>query len=264
MSPHRPRKRFGQNFLIDSDVIEKIVTAIDPQPQQPLLEIGPGQGALTQELLRHIEHLTAVEIDRDLVALLSRQFGKNRLTLHSEDILNFSLHRLQLPQNKRLRVVGNLPYNISTPLIFHLLQQSELIADMHFMLQEEVADRLVAPAGGKTYGKLTVMASYHCRIEKLFTVPPSAFSPPPQVHSALVRLTPHRPLPVAVDQLSSLEKVVATAFIQRRKTIRNSLKKILPSTMIKQAGVNPTLRPEQLSLSQFALLANQLSSRADD
>ncbi|MBF0218218.1 MAG: 16S rRNA (adenine(1518)-N(6)/adenine(1519)-N(6))-dimethyltransferase RsmA [Gammaproteobacteria bacterium] len=257
-SSHRPRKRFGQNFLIDRSVLYQIADAVAPQLGDNLLEIGPGQGALTAVLLTRIKHLTAVEIDRDLVAYLQRHFTAAQLTLYSEDILRFNLSRIA-QDNAAFRIVGNLPYNITTPLLFHLLASHVAIADMHFMLQREVADRLVATPGSEQYGRLGIMVSYHCQVERLFEVPPEAFSPPPKVTSAVVRLVPHRTPPVALHHLKSLEQVVTTAFSQRRKTVRNSLKNLLNETHFSAANIDPGERPERLSLVQFAALANQLN-----
>jgi 16S rRNA (adenine1518-N6/adenine1519-N6)-dimethyltransferase len=256
---HRPRKRFGQNFLHDQGVIQRIVQAIQPRTGERLVEIGPGQGALTRQVLEHVEHMDAVELDRDLIPLLEQEFGP-RLEIHSQDALKFDFCRL-VPEGGRLRVIGNLPYNISTPLLFHLMEGRHCIQDMHFMLQKEVVERLAAAPGSKAYGRLSIMVQYYCRVEKLFIVHPGAFYPPPKVDSAIVRLVPHAEPPVAVDSADDLSQLVAQAFSQRRKTLRNTLKGLLDETEILACGIDPQLRPEQLSLPQFAALANRYSER---
>jgi 16S rRNA (adenine1518-N6/adenine1519-N6)-dimethyltransferase len=254
---HRPRKRFGQNFLHDPGVIQRIVQAIAPRPGEHIVEIGPGQGALTRRVLDHIGHLDAVELDRDLVPRLEREFG-SRLTLHQQDALKFDFCTL-VAEGERLRVIGNLPYNISTPLLFHLMEGRHCIQDMHFMLQKEVVERLAAEPGSKAYGRLGIMVQYYCRVEKLFIVPPGAFHPPPKVDSAIVRLVPHHQPPVAVSAVADLSQLVAQAFSQRRKTLRNTLKGLLTEEDIRACDVDPQLRPEQLSLSEYAALANRYS-----
>jgi 16S rRNA (adenine1518-N6/adenine1519-N6)-dimethyltransferase len=254
---HRPRKRFGQNFLHDQGVIQRIVQAIQPRPGDTLVEIGPGQGALTRQVLEHIEHMDAVELDRDLIPLLEEEFGP-RLTIHQQDALKFDFCRL-VPEGGRLRVIGNLPYNISTPLLFHLMEGRHCVRDMHFMLQKEVVERLAAAPGSKAYGRLGIMTQYYCRVEKLFTVHPGAFNPPPKVDSAIVRLVPHQQPPVEVASTEDLSQLVAQAFSQRRKTLRNTLKGLLTEADILACGVDPQLRPEQLSLPRFAALANRYS-----
>ncbi len=253
---HRPRKRFGQHFLHDEKVIRDIVAAIAPQPDDTLVEIGPGRGAITRPLLRRLGRMHAVELDRDLVPALARLCADaGELTLHAADALNFDFARLK-PHAGRLRVVGNLPYNISTPLIFHLLAAAHAIADMHFLLQKEVVERITAQPGGGAYGRLSVMVQYRCRCEKLFGVGNGAFSPPPRVDSALLRLTPYARPCVAVRDEQRFARIVSQAFSQRRKTIRNNLKRWLTVEAIEAAGVDPGLRPERLSLAQFAALAN--------
>ena len=262
---HRPRKRFGQNFLRDPGVIQRIARAIHPRPQQHLVEIGPGQGALTASLLDSGCRLDAVELDRDLVPVLLAQFVSNKqFRLHQADALNFDFKTLQT-EGEKLRVVGNLPYNISTPLIFHLLEQQEVIADMYFMLQLEVVNRLAAAPGSKHYGRLSVMAQYYCQVQALFEVPPGAFYPPPKVQSAIVQLVPHLavdgklPCPAAdIEQLQSLLRVV---FNQRRKTLRNSLKGLLSVEDIEALDIDPSQRPENLTLQQFVALSNRAGER---
>jgi len=262
MANHTPRKRFGQNFLHDDTVIERIVQAINPQPGQHLVEIGPGQGALTQPLIKQVDTLDAVELDRDLVSLLAEKYADQGLQLHSMDALKADFCELATAGEK-LRIIGNLPYNISTPLLFHLFEQKACIADMHFMLQKEVVQRMAADPGSKTFGRLSVMAQYHCQITPLFTVKPGAFFPPPKVDSMIVRLRPHQQPPVNMDEPELLAKIVGQAFSQRRKTLRNSIKSLLDVEAIRQCDIDPGIRPEQLSLSQFACLANRLS-KIDD
>lgn len=257
---HRPRKRFGQNFLHDPGIIERIVDLINPKPNQQLVEIGPGQGALTAPLLVAAGKLDVVELDRDLIPELEARFaGQGELNIHQADALKFDL--CQLTDNK-LRVVGNLPYNISTPLLFHLMQQLHCIQDMHFMLQKEVVNRITAEPGNKQYGRLGVMLSYYCQSERLLTIGPGAFNPPPKVDSAIVRLVPHPVPPVQVDDVPFLSRLVAQAFSQRRKTIRNSLKVWFDQQQIEALSIDPSLRPEQLSLAQFAVLANAVEGES--
>ncbi len=258
---HQPRKRFGQNFLHDPGVIRGIVAAIHPKPGERMAEIGPGLGALTAPLLEALSELDVVELDRDLIPHLEQQFANTgQLRIHNTDALKFDFCSL-VGSEEKLRVVGNLPYNISTPLIFHLLEQSHCIHDMHFMLQKEVVDRLAAEPGNGDYGRLSVMVQYHCCVERLFTVPPGAFNPPPKVHSAIVRLTPYREKPVTVRSEVGLRRLVAQAFGQRRKTLRNNLKPLLDSAAIEAQGIDPGRRPETLSLREFAALADAVNER---
>ena len=258
---HRARKRFGQNFLHDAGVIHRILRAIHAKAGQHLLEIGPGQGALTEGLIGSGAKLDVIELDQDLVPLLKLRFGINpQFTLHQGDALKFDFSSIGSPSDK-LRVVGNLPYNISTPLIFHLLDNAPLIRDMHFMLQKEVVERLAAEPGGGDWGRLSIMVQYHCRVEHLFNVGPGAFNPPPKVDSAIVRLVPHEVLPHPAKDHRLLERVVREAFNMRRKTLRNTLKQLLPAEAIEAAGVDGGLRPEQLDLAAFVRLADQLAAR---
>jgi 16S rRNA (adenine1518-N6/adenine1519-N6)-dimethyltransferase len=256
---HRPRKRFGQNFLHDPQVIQRIVDNIRPRAGQAMVEIGPGEGALTAELLPLLGQLDVVELDRDLIPLLeTRLAGLGELRIHQADALKFDFCQLS-PGPAQLRVVGNLPYNISTPLLFHLLDMSHCIQDMHFMLQKEVVERITAQPGSGQYGRLSVMMQYHCQTEMLFTVGPGAFRPAPKVDSAIVRLTPHRQPPVAVE-VDRLAQLVSRAFAQRRKTLRNNLKGLLDTSAIEAAGIDPGIRPERLSLEEFARLAEHLQN----
>lgn len=255
---HRARKRFGQNFLHDPGVINRIARAIHAKPHQHVVEIGPGQGALTAAILDSGCRLDAIELDRDLVPLLLAQFANNpRFTLHQGDALTFDFSALH--QGEPLRIVGNLPYNISTPLIFHLLEQKALIGDMLFMLQLEVVNRLAASPGNKSYGRLSVMAQYYCDVQSLFEVPPEAFQPRPKVQSAIVQLTPHTSLPHIADNVEQLQSLLRIVFNQRRKTLRNSLKGLLDADAIEALGIDPAQRPENLSPQQFVELSNAIN-----
>lgn len=252
---HQPRKRFGQNFLHDSNIIARIVSAIAPKADDVMVEIGPGQGALTTQLLDRLNALHAVELDRDLIPLLNTMFATKALTLHEADALQFDFS--QLMQGKAIRIVGNLPYNISTPLIFHLLSYKEQVRDMHFMLQLEVVDRLAAAPGSKIYGKLSVVAQYYYQVDKLFNVPAAAFNPPPKVMSAIVKLTPCQHAIMANDE-KLFERIVKISFSQRRKTLRNNLKQLLSSEQLGALDQDLTQRPEQLSLDDYIRLSNSI------
>jgi 16S rRNA (adenine1518-N6/adenine1519-N6)-dimethyltransferase len=249
---HQARKRFGQNFLQDQSIIYNIIAQAHPAAGEHWLEIGPGLGALTKPLLKTQVTLDVVELDRDLVKHLQQQFADHpNLTIQSADALEFDFSTLTHAEEK-LRVIGNLPYNISTPLMFHLLENTNCIQDMHFMLQKEVVDRICAPPGSKTYGRLSVMMQYYCATEILFDVPPESFDPAPKVMSAIVKLTPHRQPPVTIKNLPSFKKLVTQAFSQRRKTIRNSLKNLVDEQQMLALNIDPKLRAESLSLEQFA------------
>jgi len=257
---HRARKRFGQNFLHDPAIIQRIVQAVSPLPGQRLVEIGPGQGAITLPLLAACERLDVIELDRDLVEPLARKAAAaGTLLIHQADALKFDFSTLA--QGAKLRVVGNLPYNISTPLLFHLLAQSDYIQDMHFMLQKEVVARMAAEPGNADYGRLSVMIQYHCRVTPLFAIGPGAFRPAPKVDSAFVRLVPWPQAPVAVDDYSCLGTVVRQAFAQRRKTLRNTLKGLLSEADIRSSGGDPAARAETVTLQQYAALANKLAQQ---
>jgi 16S rRNA (adenine1518-N6/adenine1519-N6)-dimethyltransferase len=258
---HVARKRFGQNFLHDPTIIGRIISAINPKPDQHLVEIGPGLGALTEEILLEAGALEAVELDRDLIPVLRTKFFRyeGKFTIHEADALKFDFASLQNDE-RPLRVVGNLPYNISTPLIFHLLSFSGLISDMHFMLQKEVVERLAAQPGEDHYGRLGIMAQYYCRVEKLFIVPPGAFNPAPKVDSAIVRLIPHTTLPIEAKDPNLLADVVRTAFGQRRKTLRNNMKGLITGEQLEALGIDPGLRPERLSLAQFIAISDAIHS----
>lgn len=258
MSKHRPGKRFGQHFLTDPGVIHAIVEAIRPQPSDTIVEIGPGPGAITRPLSRRAGHLHLVELDRDLAAALEREFAaQDNVTVHEGDALNFDFQSL----GDDLRIVGNLPYNISTPLLFHLMSQRDAIRDMHFMLQKEVVDRMAARPGSKAYGRLGVMLSCHQTIEALFDVPPESFDPPPEVVSAVVRLTPKRDNACAISDEDHMSRLVAAAFGQRRKTLRNSLSEFASTDELQAVGIDPGLRAEQLDVDAFVALSNALVSQ---
>jgi len=253
---HRPRKRFGQNFLHDPAVIRRILAAVAPRPGQHLVEIGPGQGAITVELLEAAGRLDAVELDRDLVEPLAQRCrGLGTLRIHNADALTFDLCGLAFP-GERLRLVGNLPYNISTPLLFRFLDQASCIEDVHLMLQREVVDRITAAPGSKTYGRLSVMVQTYCRAMPLFTIRPGAFNPAPKVDSAFLRLNPYRPLPYPVEDRQLLARLVAAAFSQRRKTLRNSLRGLVSHELLLAQGIDPGKRAEELSVATFVVLAN--------
>jgi 16S rRNA (adenine1518-N6/adenine1519-N6)-dimethyltransferase len=250
----RARKRFGQHFLADESVVEQILAAVAAQPAERLLEIGPGRGAITAGLLASGCELHAVELDRDLARLLRARYAQEpRFHLHEADALDMRLADLAPPDARRWRVVGNLPYNISTPLLFHLLDQYREIEDMHIMLQREVVERMAAKPGGRDYGRLTVMMAPVAETERLFDVPPDAFQPPPQVTSTVARIRLRRDPAFVVD--ARFARVVQTAFSQRRKTLRNALRTELDSATIEACGVDPSTRPETLTPAQFAQLA---------
>ncbi|MFT6990805.1 MAG: 16S rRNA (adenine1518-N6/adenine1519-N6)-dimethyltransferase [Paraglaciecola sp.] len=257
---HTARKRFGQNFLHDNYVIDQIVTVIGPQKDQHMVEIGPGLGALTEPVCELVDALTVIELDRDLATRLrTHPFMASKLTIIEADALKYDYSQL-LSDDKPLRIFGNLPYNISTPLMFHLFSFANKVQDMHFMLQKEVVNRLAASPGNKSYGRLSVMAQYHCQIIPVLQVPPEAFNPPPKVDSAVVRLVPHQQKPVSLINEDTLHKVCAQAFNQRRKTIRNSLKESLSEQQLMDLDINPELRAENLSLEQYAKIANAVDS----
>ena len=256
---HTARKRFGQNFLHDHYVIDAIVAVIHPQEGQVMVEIGPGLGALTEPVASQISHMHVVELDRDLAERLRHHpVLKDKLTIHEADAMKFDFNQLK-QDGQPLRVFGNLPYNISTPLMFHLFEQSGLISDMHFMLQKEVVDRLAAGPGSKAYGRLSVMAQYYCQIIPVLQVGPGAFKPAPKVDSAVVRLVPHTKPALVATQVNDLQRVCLEAFNQRRKTIRNSMRNFITPEQLTLLGIDPNLRPENLTLEQFVTIANWLS-----
>ncbi len=290
---HKARKRFGQNFLHDQNIIQRIINSIAPASKQHLVEIGPGKGALTEHLVRAAGRLDVIELDRDLIPVLETKFSSYPgFTIHSADALQFDFSSLLKPSANlelsaelepsanqepsagqksptkvhQLRLVGNLPYNIATALIFHLLDTIEIIQDMHFMLQKEVVERLTAQPGTKTYGRLSILVQYLCYAEQLFIVPPGAFTPAPKIDSAIIQLTPRKNLDdkgnshrielhnASLDDLSFIAK---SAFSQRRKTLHNNLKKILSDEQIRLCDIDPGRRAETLSINEFVALTNQ-------
>lgn len=252
---HRARKRFGQHFLHDTGVINRIVDTIDPKPGDRMVEIGPGLGAITLPLLGRLQHLDAVEIDRDAIRHLGNiSAGRGSLRIHEADVLDFDFGALRT-DSQLLRIVGNLPYNISTPLLFRLIEQREQVCDMHFMLQKEVVDRMAASAGDDDYGRLTVMLAAWLSVEPLFDIGAGAFRPPPRVISTFVRLVPHSVPPFRIQDRARFAAVVAAAFSQRRKTLRNALKSLLTEEQIREAGVDPAARAEVIAPAGFAALA---------
>lgn len=256
---HKARKRFGQNFLQDHNIIYSILSNIQARAGEHWVEIGPGLGAITEPLLQENITLDVVELDRDLVKFLDDKFkDQKNFSIHSADALNFDFSALA-KNDQKLRIIGNLPYNISTPLLFHLLESAYCIEDMHFMLQKEVVDRICAQPGSKKFGRLSVMIQYYCETELVFDVPPESFDPIPKVMSAIVKLIPHQKPPVEIDNIENLNKVVTTAFSQRRKTIRNSLKTLITEEQIIALGIDSTLRAESISLAEFALLSRILT-----
>ncbi|WP_020208114.1 16S rRNA (adenine(1518)-N(6)/adenine(1519)-N(6))-dimethyltransferase RsmA [Gilvimarinus chinensis] len=260
-NPHRARKRFGQNFLIDHGIIQQIARSVSPKAGQVIVEIGPGQGALTEPLAAAAETLHVIELDRDLVPWLKVRFEKHPgFQLHQADALKFDFASLS-ENGKPLRIVGNLPYNISTPLIFHLISYASQVQDMHFMLQKEVVKRLAATPGDKAYGRLSVMVQYYCDVAWLFDVPPGSFDPAPKVDSAIVRLVPHKALPHPAQNIETLEKLVTAAFGQRRKTLRNALKSLLSAEQMEGLPVDTSLRAEALSVAEFVTLSDAIDER---
>jgi 16S rRNA (adenine1518-N6/adenine1519-N6)-dimethyltransferase len=256
---HRARKRFGQNFLTDSTIIDRIVMAINPGIDDHLIEIGPGLGALTCPLIKQTGKLDVIELDRDIIPKLRLNCGlQGELNIHNVDVLKYDFSELYDGEHK-LRIVGNLPYNISTPIIFHLVKYADMIRDMHFMLQKEVVQRLAAAAGTADYSRLSVMAQLHFRVTPLFLVPPEAFNPRPKVESAIVKLVPHSEPPVQIDDRQVFDRLISQAFSQRRKTIRNVLKKICTEAQLEEADIDPGHRTETIDLQRFARLANILS-----
>jgi len=258
MQGHQPRKRFGQNFLADAHYVRRIVDAIAPHPGERLVEIGPGLAALTRPLIERAGRLDAVEIDRDLAGRLASEFGTDQLTLHVADALEFDFAAL----GAGLRVIGNLPYYISSPLLFHLAQYDALITDVHVMLQKEVVERMTALPGTPEYGRLTVMLQAVFRMTRLFTVPAGAFRPVPKVDSSVVRLVPLREAKATISDVALFGRVVAAAFGQRRKTMRNALSTICDEAGLERAGIDPGVRGETLSVAEFVRLANDLAGRA--
>jgi 16S rRNA (adenine1518-N6/adenine1519-N6)-dimethyltransferase len=263
MKPHIPRKRFGQNFLQDQGVIADIINAVSPQTGDVIVEIGPGLAALTKPLMDRVPQLHAVEIDRDIVANLTERFSPERLVIHNADAMTFDFGALaqEIAPKGRIRLVGNLPYNISTPLLFHLASFGAVIDDMHFMLQKEVVDRMVAEPSTTDYGRLSIMLQYRFVMDHVLDVPPGAFYPPPKVNSAVVRMIPWPTLPHVAQDEELLEEIVLTAFGQRRKTLRNNLKGIVSDADLESLGLDPGCRPENVDVAGYVALANLLAKR---
>jgi len=256
---HQPRKRFGQNFLQDEGIIAQIIAAINPHPGELMVEIGPGLGALATSLLPILQKLYVIELDRDLIPKLKQNcHDLGELIIHQADALVFDFAKL-VDASQKLRVVGNLPYNISSPLLFHLLTFASNIKDMYFMLQKEVAERLSAKVGIKAYGRLSIMMQYYCKIEKLFDVPASAFHPQPKVVSSFVKLVPYKKLPAQAKDFNTFAEIVKIAFNQRRKTLRNALKAVISAEELEKIGVDPKLRPEQIKIEDYVKISNNLS-----
>ena len=259
---HKGRKRFGQNFLHDHGVIRRIVDCIGPKKGQRIVEIGAGTGALTEGIISVTKRMDVVELDRDLIPILKvNLFRFPNLMVHEADAMTFDFASVAIEQS--IRVVGNLPYNISTPLIFHLLRQASIIEDMHFMLQKEVVDRLAARPGDSLYGRLSVMAQYYCAVESLFTVGPESFDPAPKVESAIVRMIPHKTFPFPANNMKTIEDTVRIGFHQRRKTLRNNYKSVLDDDDFKTLNIDPILRPERLNVEEFVRIANCIHNKDD-
>ncbi len=258
-SIHRPRKRFGQHFLTDQHIIDQIISAVAPQKNERLVEIGPGTGVLTRPLLEQTATLDVIELDRDLAANLRQEFSSEILRIHEIDVLNFSFRSMTHGKEK-IRLIGNLPYNISTPLIFHLLDEADVISDMTFMLQKEVADRMAAKPGSRQYGRLSVMLQYLCDTEFLFDVPPEAFDPPPKVMSTIIRLVP-KSEPLLLSDKHLFSNLVKQAFSQRRKTLHNVLKEFATDEDLEAVGLSPGDRSENIQVESFVRLTNYISEK---
>ena len=257
---HRAKKRFGQNFLVDTHVIEKIIHSINLEPEDHIIEIGPGLGALTQPLLKKLTRLDAIELDRDVIPELKILQGSERLHIHNIDVLAFDFTEFKQSnfQHGKLRIIGNLPYNISTAVLFHLINHRNSIHDLHFMLQKEVVERIAAIAGSHDYGRLSVMMQLYFRISPLFTVAPQCFRPVPRVESAIVRLVPKTSLAIADDEHDDFAALVRQAFSQRRKTLKNTLKGFYDSGLIDAAGIDPGKRPQELTVDDYIKLFQQI------
>jgi 16S rRNA (adenine1518-N6/adenine1519-N6)-dimethyltransferase len=257
MSGHKAQKRFGQNFLVDQNIIADIVRAIRPEANDNMVEIGPGLGALTRPLLKQLNLLHVVEIDRDIIARLKTDYPQDKIVIHEGDALKFDFATLGAP----LRIVGNLPYNISSPLLFHFADYAERITDMHFMLQNEVVERMVAEPSTPEYGRLSVMLQYRFYMEKLIDVPPQSFRPAPKVDSAIVRMIPLPKKDIVVEDEALYAEIVMAAFGQRRKTLRNTLKAYLAEENFAQLGIDAQLRAENLGYLEFARMANWVGAK---
>ena len=251
---HIAKKKFGQNFLKDASIIHSIIQSINPLLDDALIEIGPGLGALTKPLLEKSNHLLAIELDRDIVSWMEKEYPKKKITIFNEDVLNFNFHQF----DQKVRIVGNLPYNISTPVLFKCIENIMVIKDLHFMLQKEVVDRMIATPSSSDYGRLSVMLQYYFSMEHLVHVPKEAFDPEPKVESSFVRLIPYEHYPFIANNINQFGKIVKEAFSQRRKTIRNTLKSLINENDFEKIGINPQLRAENLSVSDFVKISNYL------
>jgi 16S rRNA (adenine1518-N6/adenine1519-N6)-dimethyltransferase len=252
---HLAKKRFGQNFLTDQTIITSLIQSINPQNDDLMVEIGPGLGAMTQPLIKHLNHLHVVEIDRDIISWMQGFYPKDKITIYNSDVLKFDFNNI----GEHIRVVGNLPYNISSPILFKLLENTAQIIDMHFMLQKEVVERMVAAPSSSDYGRLSVMLQYKLQMEYLITVPPYAFDPAPKVESAFVRCVPYATLPYPAKDEALFAKLVQAAFSQRRKTLRNTLKGLLDDAGFESLKIDSQQRAENLSVAQFVTIANFLA-----
>ena len=251
---HIAKKKFGQNFLKDAAIIHSIIQSINPLPNDLLIEIGPGLGALTKPLLEKTNRLLAIELDRDIVSWMENEYSKKNITIFNEDVLNFNFNQF----DQKIRIVGNLPYNISTPILFKCIDNILNIKDLHFMLQKEVVDRMIAIPSSPEYGRLSVMLQYYFAMEHLVNVPKESFEPEPKVESSFVRLIPYEQYPFIANNIKQFARIVKEAFSQRRKTIRNTLKSFISENDFEKIGINPQLRAENLSVSDFVKISNYL------
>lgn len=261
MKNHRPRKYFGQHFLHDRNIIDKILASIAPRADEHFVEIGPGHGALTRPLLERVGRLDVIEIDRDLAAELTTEFTDPKFSIHVGDALKFDFAKLGAGDGV-LRLVGNLPYNISTPLLFHILDHHRRFRDIHVMLQKEVVERMTAPPGNRTYGRLTVSLAARCRVESLFVVRPGSFTPAPRVDSAVARLIPDPERRAEIIDEAVFDRVVAQAFNQRRKRLANALRSIITESQIEALGIDPGARAETLDIDAFIRLGNRSATNS--
>ena len=257
---HRAKKRFGQNFLVDSNIIDKIIHSINPQAEDHIIEIGPGLGALTQPLLKTLIRLDAIELDRDVIPQLKTLQGSEKLYIHNIDVLAFDFTEFKQSnfEHGTLRIIGNLPYNISTAVLFHLVNHRNCIHDLHFMLQKEVVERIAASAGSNDYGRLSVMMQLYFRINPLFTVAPQCFRPVPRVESAIIRMVPRISPAISHDEHDAFATLVRQAFSQRRKTLKNTLRDLCNTEQIDTAGIDPGKRPQELSVDDYIRLFRQI------
>jgi 16S rRNA (adenine1518-N6/adenine1519-N6)-dimethyltransferase len=251
---HIAKKKFGQNFLKDTGIIHAIIQSINPLPDDLLIEIGPGLGALTKPLIEKTNRLLAIELDRDIVNWMKNEYSKKNIIIFNEDVLNFNFNQF----DQKIRIVGNLPYNISTPILFKCIDNILIIKDLHFMLQKEVVDRMIATPSSSEYGRLSVMLQYYFSMDHLVYVPKESFEPEPKVESSFVRLIPHEEYPFIANNIEQFGRIVKEAFSQRRKTIRNTLKSFISENDFEKIGINPQLRAENLSVSDFVKISNYL------